>query len=229
MLKLKAIIWDLDGTLIHFKIDFIKARRNAINILKGHAIPKKLFTIKRSILENVSKAKEHLEQRGTSKDEIRKILKEVDAEVIRIEYDAAQKATMLEGIDKVLEFAKQNGLKQAIYTFNTNHNAKTSLEAAGLLEFIDFVAGRDDVKHPKPHPDHLNFICDTLHVTPSEIIVVGDTHRDIEGAKNIGALSIAINTKISGYIKEEGFKSADYFIEEHEIPSKLIEILSKLL
>ena len=32
--SIKAIIWDLDGTLIYFNIDFPKARHEAIQILK---------------------------------------------------------------------------------------------------------------------------------------------------------------------------------------------------
>lgn len=37
---IKAIIWDLDGTLIHFKINSVKARRKAIKVLRDYGIPK---------------------------------------------------------------------------------------------------------------------------------------------------------------------------------------------
>ena len=100
---------------------------------------------------------------------------------------------------------------------------------AGLLKFIEFIAGRDDVDKAKPYPNHLMFICDKLGVRPSEIVVIGDTHRDIEGAKKIGAPSVAINTKISGYTKQEAFKEADIFIEEKDLPDKLLEALKSLI
>ena len=61
----KAIIWDLDGTLIHFKIDFIRARREAIKILKKYGVPKNILTVKSSILENVSKSREYFQSNNT--------------------------------------------------------------------------------------------------------------------------------------------------------------------
>ena len=50
---IKAIIWDLDGTIIHFKIDYIRCRRITIKILKKHGIPKSNLTIKKNIFENI--------------------------------------------------------------------------------------------------------------------------------------------------------------------------------
>jgi len=53
MTTIKALIWDLDGTIIHFKIDYIRCRRITIKILKKHGIPKSNLTIKKNIFENV--------------------------------------------------------------------------------------------------------------------------------------------------------------------------------
>ncbi|MFX1462504.1 MAG: hypothetical protein ACFFBF_05585 [Promethearchaeota archaeon] len=55
---IKAIVWDLDGTLIHFKIDYLRARKTAIEILRKYGVPKNLLTIKISILENMQSARE---------------------------------------------------------------------------------------------------------------------------------------------------------------------------
>ena len=59
--SIKAIIWDLDGTLIHFKIDWVRARREAIKILKQYGVPKHLLTVKSSILENIGLARDYFE------------------------------------------------------------------------------------------------------------------------------------------------------------------------
>ena len=123
---IKAIIWDLDGTLIHFKIDYLRARRTAIKILKSYGIPKGLLTVNISILENMKSAREFFAKEGVAQEKINKIIEEVDSEIIKIEYEAAQNAKMINGIDKVLEFAKIKKLKQAIFTFNTRRNAKIS-------------------------------------------------------------------------------------------------------
>ena len=56
--SIKAIVWDLDGTLIDFKINSIKARRNAFKILRNYGIPKEIFSKKKPILEMLKISKE---------------------------------------------------------------------------------------------------------------------------------------------------------------------------
>jgi len=202
---IKAIIWDLDGTLIDFKINSIKARRKAIKILRNFGIPKEKLSSKTPLLENIKISKEFFTENGLLVDKIKGIIKEVNNAVILVEHEAAIKATSTEGIIEVLEFAKKKNLKQAVFTF----------------------AGRDDVKNLKPHPDHLKYICEKINVNLDEVVVIGDTGRDIEAAINIGSRSIALNTKIPNFIKRETFKKADKIIELNEIPYKLIKTLEE--
>lgn len=226
--SIKAIVWDLDGTLIHFKINSIKARRVAIRILKNSGIPKKLLSVKKSILENVKIAREIFKNKGLTSQKIAEIMTHVNESIIQVEYEAAIKASLIEGIDKVLEFAKQKNLKQAIFTYNTYNNAKLSLETAGIDKYFEVIAGRDNVKNLKPHPDHIIYICEKLNLLPNEIIIIGDSGRDIEAALQVGAFSIALNTKIPILLDRESFKKADKIIEPNEIPSEIIETLKKL-
>ncbi len=230
MLKsIKAIVWDLDGTLIHFKIDYLRARKVAIKILKNYGVPKHLLTVKYSILENVSSARDYFHKKGFSDEKIEKIIADIDKKIMEIELEAALNATMINGIDQVLKFAKSKNLKQAIFTFNTKKNAKISLEKVRLLGFFVLIVGRDNISNLKPHPDHLRFICNELNVEPDEIVVIGDSDRDIEAAINVGAHSIALNTKRSNFHKQEIFEKADKIIELNEIPSKLINAIEELL
>jgi len=223
---IKAIVWDLDGTLIHFKIDYLRARKIAIEILRKYGVPKPLLTVRISILENVKLAREFFEKEGYSEEIINEIIEEVDNKIIKIEYKAAINATMINGIDRMLEFAKDNNLKQAIFTFNTKKNAEISLKKVNLLNYFSIIVGRDNVTNLKPHPDHLVHICKELNVKPDEILVIGDNIRDIEAAINVGAHSIAVHTKLA---KIETLQKADKIIKENEIPLKLIEEIEKLL
>ena len=227
---IKAIIWDLDGTLIHFKIDFIRARREAIKILKKYGVPKNLLTVKGSILENVSKSRDYFQSNNTYESQkITQIINEVDGEINKIEYEAALQASHIDGIEEVLEFVERKNLKQAIFTFNTHRNAEISLQKVKLMKFFELIIGRDNVENMKPHPDHLLSICKSLDVLPSEIIVIGDSSRDIEAALNVGAKSIAIKNKLYDVSKIETYQKADKIIEENDIPLKLLESLKELL
>ncbi|MFX0042246.1 MAG: HAD family hydrolase [Candidatus Hodarchaeota archaeon] len=229
MKSIKAIVWDLDGTLIHFKIDYLRARHVAIKILKKYGVPKNLLTVRYSILENVSSARDFFQKEGLSRERINEIIAEVDKEIIEIEHEAAVNAVMINGIDQVLKFAKSKDLKQAIFTFNTRKNARISLEKVSLLGFFELIVGRDNISNLKPHPDHLKFICNELSVEPDEIVVIGDSDRDIEAAINVGAHSIALNTTRSNFHQLETFKKANKIVELNEIPSELIEAIEEFL
>ena len=95
-IPIKAIIWDLDGTIIHFKIDFLRARRVAIKILKKYGISKNNLTIKKSIFENVKTSTDIFKSMGYYPQKIEKIIKKINGEVSKIELEAAKIATIRE-------------------------------------------------------------------------------------------------------------------------------------
>ena len=227
--SIKAIVWDLDGTLIHFKINSIKARRRAIKILRNYRVPKKELSIDIPILEAIKISKQFFIEFGFSSEKIKKINEEVNKAIIEVEHEAAIKATLIEGIAEVLEFAHEKNLTQAIFTYNTHNNARISLETAGITQYFDVIAGRDDIKNLKPHPDHIKYVCEKIHVQLDEIVIIGDTGRDIEAALLTNSRSIALNTKIPSFIKREAFKKADKIIQPDELPNELIKTLEDFL
>ena len=226
---IKAIVWDLDGTLIHFRINSIKARRNAIKILRNYSVPKKELSVDIPILDAIKISKQFFIEFGFSSEKIKNIIEEVNRAIIEVEHEAALKATLTEGIAEVLEFAHEKNLIQTIFTYNTYNNVKTSLKTAGIAHYFNVIAGRDDVKNLKPHPDHLKYVCEKINVQLDEIVVIGDTGRDIEAALLTNSRSIALNTKIPNFIKREAFKKADKIIELDEIPNELIKTLEDFL
>jgi len=229
MIPIKALVWDLDGTLIHFKINSIKARRKAIKVLTDNGIPKKKLSITLPILDNIRMSKILFDRYGVSEHKVKQILKLVNETVIEVEHEAAINASLIKGIEEVLEFAKNKNLKQAIFTYNTHDNAVISLKTVCITDYFDVIAGRDDIINLKPHPDHLNYICRRLNVDCNEILVVGDTSRDIEAALNVGAHSIALETKIPAYLNREMFQKAEKIIKQKEIPLQLINAIKKLI
>ena len=226
---IKAIVWDLDGTLIHFKINSIKARRKAIKILRVHGVSKKELSIDMPILEAIKISKQFFIEFGYSPKKIKKISEEVNKAIIEVEHEAAIKATLIEGIAEVLEFAHKKNLKQAIFTYNTHINARASLETAGITRYFDVIAGRDDIKNLKPHPDHLRYVCGEINVQLDELVIIGDTGRDIEAAVLTNSKSIALNTKIPSFIKREAFEKAEKIIQPDELPYELIKTLEEFL
>ncbi len=227
--KIRAIIWDLDGTLIDFKINSVEARRKAIKILKRNGIPKNLISIQKSIIENVRTSRILFEQKGVPSEKIQKIVTEVNKVVIEVEHKAALKATLTKDIDKVLEFLYKNDIKQAVFTYNTHANAVLSLKTAKIDTYFDVIIGRDDINNLKPHPDHVKKICEQLKLGFDEIVIIGDTNTDIEAAINIGSYCIALKTNIPKYIKRSAFEKANIVLEPKDIPNALITELKELI
>ena len=151
--SIKAIIWDLDGTLIYFNIDFRRARHEAIKILKKYGVPNPLLSVEFSILDNVAKSREYFKTQGFSDKKVQKIVNKVDSIITKIEHEAAQKAIMVKGIDQVLEYAREKKLKQAIFTFNTRKNAEISLKTVNLTHYFELIVGRDNINNLKPLMD----------------------------------------------------------------------------
>jgi len=227
--KVKAVIWDLDGTLIDFKINSIGARRKAIKVLKNYGIPKKELSIQKSILENVKNSRILFKQYGIPSEEVQKIITEVNDAVIAVERQAALKANLTKGIKEVLEFLKNNNIKQAIFTYNTHANTLLSLKTAGIVSYFEIIIGRDDIRNLKPHPDHLKRICELLNVDIDRVLIIGDTNTDIEAAINIGSYSIALKTNIPNFINRDAFKKADKVIDVKELPNALIKAIQDLI
>jgi len=225
---LKGILWDMDGTIVEFKIDYRRARNHVIQIFESYGYPKGELTADHLILQMFQLARDYfISQKGMDETRFGQIRDEVDHIVIQIEREAALQASVIPGIRKVLEYAKNLQLKQGILTYNTQANAILSIETAGLREFFledRWIVGRDMVNRPKPHPDHINVLLNTMGLTSDEVIVIGDHPRDIEAANNVGAQSIALTQE-----KHPASEFATSFsCAISDIASNLISIIEKL-
>lgn len=84
------------------------------------------------------------------------------------------------------------GVPMAVATTKPSDRARVQVEAAGLLPRFAHVQGTDPGMRPKPAPDVIHHACQTLEVSPSHVVMVGDTLRDIHAAKAAGARAVAV-------------------------------------
>ncbi len=79
------------------------------------------------------------------------------------------------------------GLKMGIVTDAPRFKAYQRLEAAGLVDFFDFVITHTDHGEHKPHERPFREALDHLGTPPQAVLMVGDwPQRDMEGAKALG-------------------------------------------
>lgn len=155
---LRAVIFDLDGTITRSNLDFDRMRAE-IGI--GDRTP---------ILEWLAGQSPAVRRRAW--------------EVIRRhELEAARTAEPAQGVEEVLGAAAEMGLATGLVTRNSRRSAHIVLGRLGLR--FDAVVTREDCA-PKPSPEPVLLCARRLGVAPEEALMVGDFRYDIESGRAAG-------------------------------------------
>lgn len=106
---------------------------------------------------------------------------------------------------QTLGLLKAGGIKRAINT-NRTTSMKYIMEDFNLWPFFNMVVTALDVKNPKPHPESIEKILQTLNVNKNEAIFVGDSEVDQKTAFSSGVRFVSYKNREIGN---------DFFIEDH--------------
>ncbi len=93
-----------------------------------------------------------------------------------------------------LEKLRDAGLKIAAFTdvANAMPDSLHKEFVEPLLPYFDFYVSSVSCGYRKPNPKGLCEIAEFFHVSPDEMIMVGDTENDIKAAQNFGCISVLI-------------------------------------
>ncbi|MCF7858424.1 MAG: HAD family phosphatase [Candidatus Cloacimonetes bacterium] len=186
-MKYKAVIFDLDGTLIDsmgiwLKVDIEYLRKR--NIL----IPDDLF---QDVPEGNSfnEICQYFKDKFNLPDTIEEIGSEW-TEMVAHHYKT--EIPLKPGAQKLIDFLKINKVKMGIGTSNSKYLAETVLEANEVLQYFDTIAaGCVEIKG-KPYPDIFLQAAAELDVAPHQCLVIEDTLHGIRAAHNGGIDAFAI-------------------------------------
>jgi phosphoglycolate phosphatase/AHBA synthesis associated protein len=78
-----------------------------------------------------------------------------------------------------------------VFTGASLRAAQIILGEAGLLSFFLTVVGGDQVQHPKPAPDGIIVAAERMGLKPHDVAYIGDAPVDLAAARNAGAVAIA--------------------------------------
>ena len=190
---IKAVIFDLDNTLIDFmtmkKISCdaaITAMIGAgLNVDNSKAV-KELFSLY---------DKYGLEEKMIFQKFLKKMTKKIDYEVLASGIVAYRRvrAGFLEPYPHVAEVLfdlKQRGIKLAIVSDAPRLKAWIRLVSMKINHLFDVVVTFEDTKELKPSTKPFRIAFKKLRVKPQECLMVGDRpERDIKGAKKLGMLT----------------------------------------
>ena len=215
------MVFDLDGTIVDFNIDFNAARAEVVHLLTKQSLPSSLLSVNESVFVTLRKAKRRLKENGKAEQEFVKLKEKVIAVVERYESEAAQKTNLIPGILETLQTLREMKLKIALFTANGEKSTNHILRRFRLRQFFDAIITRESVLAVKPDPVHLEAALKALKVKPEEAIVVGDSVRDMECARRLEVLAVGVTTGFSS-IEELTRAGADYLASSStDIPSLL--------
>ncbi|MBQ6714787.1 MAG: HAD-IIIA family hydrolase [Clostridia bacterium] len=213
---IKAVIFDLDGTLVNSLFDLAAACNYALTekgfhthtieeykYFIGNGIPK---LIERAVPEN--HRNEH-------------IIKAVREEFLRYySVHFVDKTVAYDGMMETVTELKDRGLKLAVVTNKADNMAKSVVKAV-YGDIFDIVLGLTDKFPAKPEAASTLNVLKQLSVTADECVFVGDSAVDIITANNAGLKSVGV---LWGFRKREELaeNGATYIIEK---PQDLLEII----
>ena len=185
-MSLKAVIFDLDGTLLDTLEDIAISVNYVLKQFNKEPIPinKYRYLVGSGALKLMQDVLPDADEEG-----IKKALNLFEEHYAK-QYDINTK--LYKGIEKLLTFLKAKGIKLAI--LSNKPNSFTKLCAVKYLRNWNFEAvyGIREQIPRKPSPDGALAIMEELHVEPKECLFVGDTKIDMITAKNAGIDSIGV-------------------------------------
>lgn len=223
---IRAVIFDLDGTLTDFNLDIKACRIEVIDLLTKQGFPRALFSLKESAFDMLVKVKKHLATEGMEKQEFEKFRKMVFSVVENFEMKAAQTTKMFHGIPETLQTLRDMKLKIALCTISGEKATSYLLKRFHLEQFFDAIITREFVTGVKPHPAHLETTLDALNVRSHEAILVGDSTKDMECARQLDVLAVGVATGISS-IEELSRSGAHYLASSANDLPTLIQQLNR--
>jgi HAD superfamily hydrolase (TIGR01549 family) len=223
---IRAVIFDLDGTLASFNIDYKAVRADVRNLLIKRGLPASLFSINESIFEMLKKTEIFMKNNGNPEKAMEDIRERALATAEKYELEAAKTTSLLPGVPETLKALKKTSLKIGLCTINSEKSANYILKRFKIAEFFDAVTPRNSVKHVKPNPEHLETTLKALEVKPEEAMVVGDGVSDIKCARELQAIAIGLPIGVSSS-KELINAGANYLITSVTDLPTLVEYINK--
>jgi len=134
-----------------------------------------------------------------------------------------QETRPFEGVPELLAGLVQRGLHWGIVTNKAERFTLPIHRGLSLLQGAAAVVGGDTTPHAKPHPEPLLAACARMGLSPGECIYVGDDLRDIQAAQAACMGSVAVRWGYLGFQADVQAWGADHVIEE---PHALLALLA---
>lgn len=215
--NIRAVVFDLDGTLLNTLEDLANATNWA---LQHNGLPERTIDeVRRFVGNGVRRLIERAVPAGTEAA----LLEQVFADFKTYYVSHCQDCTCLyDGIPEMLEQLKAGGYKMAIVS-NKLQAGVDELYEFYFRETIEVAVGEREGIRRKPAPDMVETALKELGISADEAVYVGDSDVDLQTARNSGLACISVLW---------GFRDRDFLVEHGatcmvERPAEIVSLLNR--
>ncbi len=194
--SVRAVIFDLDGTLIDYRYHAESARERMIAELKSLDFDVSSMSpqqptqmIMAGAYGQIGNGRAKI-SREALRDRLYRMLDAFDMEAY-LSSDIKPHSAL------VIREIKGKGYLLGLFTNSGSKTVKITLKKYGIAGYFDAVITRDDIEQMKPSGEGLKKMLELLHVEPFEAIYVGDSLADITAARESHVRFIAVEGGVS--------------------------------
>jgi beta-phosphoglucomutase len=119
---------------------------------------------------------------------------------------------------ELLRQVRAASCKVGLATMSYCPQVERSLRALGLENAFDFIATREDVENPKPDPEIYLLVAKELGVSPQECMVVEDSVAGVRAGLAAGSLVLAVATPLTRRkLRESGLLNDHHIVDSPEV------------
>jgi phosphoglycolate phosphatase len=174
------IVFDLDGTLIDSRADLAQAVNHVLRMLGLPSLPLDVVTsyigagARMLVQRSLGPQHEHRLDDG-----LRLFMEFYGAHLL----DHTQ---LYPGITDLLSTLARRGVGLSVLSNKPEAMSRAILAHLGVLPLFAVVVGGDSVAARKPDPGGLQHLCVHLHMSPEQLLMVGDSVIDLDTARAAG-------------------------------------------
>lgn len=185
-LRYRAVLFDLDGTLV----DSYTALTEAVNHARRTHGLHELSSVR--IREFVGDGVDRLLQRAFERTDIARSV--VDAFESRYDEVCCAESKVLADVDATLDQLAQLGVEMAVCTNKPTVFSKKILDFLGLSRYFRAIVGPDLAGARKPDAKHLAVTLESVQCGREHALFVGDMPIDVRAARNSGIDVAVVST-----------------------------------
>lgn len=185
--RIRAVLFDMDGTLVDTLPDIAAAVNAALAELKLRALdPVRIATLIGNGPRILSRRALDLQETLSADQRERLVAPLLEGYARNYAVQAGTLGRVFPGTLEGLRELSAAGFKLGVVTNALQHLAETVLARFAIAPLLQVVVGGDRVVRHKPHPEPLWQACNALDVGPHETLMVGDSINDVAAARAAG-------------------------------------------